>query len=76
MLKRGLGNNGVISTATGVQLRNSQDLWIGVSRSLLIASLVVGSLDEFAVLELGAGPDEGDQVGCVDRAPACLGGFD
>ncbi|SPX79093.1 virulence factor Mce [Mycobacterium xenopi] len=30
----------------------------------------VGAFEEFAVLELGAGPDEGDQVGCVHRAPA------
>jgi hypothetical protein len=36
---------------------------------LLIASRFVGSFDEFAVLELRAGADQGDQVGCVDRAP-------
>lgn len=37
---------------------------------------VVGSFDEFAADEGGAGADEGDQVGGVDRAPAGLGGFD
>jgi hypothetical protein len=26
--------------------------------------------------ETGTGPDQGDQVGCVDDAPAFLGGFD
>jgi hypothetical protein len=64
-----------------VVLRNSQDLWIGVSRGFLIISLVVGSFDrvvvgsfdELAVLEAGAGADERDEVGCVDRAPALLG---
>lgn len=45
----------------------------GVSRGLLINSLVGGSFDEFALLEPGAGPDEGDQVRRVDRAPALLG---
>jgi hypothetical protein len=38
--------------------------------------LVVGAFDEFAVEEQGTGADQGDQVGCVDRAPAGLGGFD
>src|SRR5262245_7932413 len=33
----------------------------------------VGSFDEFAVDEGGAGADESDQVGCVHRAPAVLG---
>jgi len=36
----------------------------------------VGSFDEFAVDERRAGADERDQVGCVDRPPAVLGGFD
>jgi hypothetical protein len=36
----------------------------------------VGSFDEFSVLEAGAGVDERDEVGCVDRAPAGLGGLD
>jgi hypothetical protein len=54
-------------------VRNSQDLWIGLSCSLLITCLVVGAFDEFAVLETGAGADEGDQVRGVDRAPALLG---
>ena len=50
-----------------------------VSRRLLVTSLlilVVGSFDEFAVLELCAGADEGDEVGCVDCAPSGLGGLD
>ena len=38
--------------------------------------VVVGSFDELAALERGAGADERDEMGCVDRAPACLGGFD
>ncbi len=29
-------------------------------------------VDEFAVLELCSGSDEGDEVGCVDGAPAGL----
>jgi hypothetical protein len=40
--------------------RNSQDLWIGVSRGFWISSLVSGSFDELALLEPGAGADEGD----------------
>ena len=28
------------------------------------------SFDELAAFEAGAGADEGDEVGCVDRAPA------
>src|ERR671933_3066261 len=35
-----------------------------------------GSFDQLAVDEGGAGADQGDQVGCVDRAPAVLGGLD
>ena len=35
-----------------------------------------GSFDEFAVLEPRVGADQGDQVGCVDRSTAVLGGFD
>ena len=34
------------------------------------------SFDEFAVIELRAGAAPGDQVGCVDRAPVGLCGFD
>ena len=37
--------------------------------------LLVGSFDELAGVEDGAGVDEGDQVGCVDGAPAGLGGL-
>lgn len=29
---------------------------------------IVGSFDEFALLECGSGPDEGNEVGCVDGA--------
>jgi hypothetical protein len=50
-----------------------------VLRCLLVTSLlvlIVGSFDEFAVDEGGAGPDEGDQVGCVDHSPPGLGGLD
>src|SRR3954468_19478172 len=35
-------------------------------------SCLVGSFDELAVDEGGAGADEGDQVRAVDRAPAVL----
>ena len=38
--------------------------------------VVVGSFDELAVDERGAGADERDQVGRVDRAPAVLRGLD
>ena len=48
------------------------DLGIGVSRGLLISSLVVGSFDEFALLERGAGSDDSDQVRRVHSAPAGL----
>src|SRR5665648_1001696 len=34
------------------------------------------AFEEFALLEACAGADQGDQVGCVDRAPAVLGGLD
>jgi integrase/recombinase XerD len=33
-------------------------------------------LDEAAVFEAGAGADERDELRCVDRAPAVLGGLD
>ena len=36
----------------------------------------VGSFDEFAVVESGAGADERNEVGCVHGAPTGLGGFD
>ena len=42
------------------RVRNSQNLWIGVSRGFLINSLASGSFDEFVLLEPGAGADEGD----------------
>ena len=35
-----------------------------------------GAFDELATLEGGAGADERDEVGCVDGAPAFLGGVD
>jgi hypothetical protein len=34
------------------------------------------SLDKLASFEAGADANEGDELGCVDRAPAGLGGFD
>ena len=37
---------------------------------------LVGSLGEFALLELGSGSDESDQVRRVDRAPPVLCGLD
>lgn len=37
--------------------------------------MVVVSFDQHALVEGRAGSDEGDQVGCVDRAPAALGGL-
>ncbi|WP_183155362.1 hypothetical protein, partial [Mycobacterium persicum] len=46
----------------GGLVSNSQYLWIEFSGSLLLGpvdGLLVGALDEFAVLELGAGADEG-----------------
>ncbi len=36
----------------------------------------VGSFEEFAVVECGAGADEGEEVGCVDGAPPGLGGVE
>jgi hypothetical protein len=41
------------------------------SRSL--GGVIVGVLDELAVDEAGAGTNEWDEVGCVDRPPAVLG---
>ena len=38
--------------------------------------MLLGSFDELAGLEHGAGADERDQVGCVHGAPAGLGGLD
>ncbi len=38
--------------------------------------MFAGLFDELAVFEAGAGADEGDEVGCVDGAPARLRGFD
>ena len=35
----------------------------------------LGSLDQLAGLEPGAGPDQGDQVRAVDRPSAALGGL-
>ncbi len=55
-----------------LQASNSQDLWVGVLRGLLIASCLVGSFDEFAVGERGSGADEGDELGCVHGSPAGL----
>jgi integrase/recombinase XerD len=38
--------------------------------------VILGSIDELAVLEHRAGADERDQMGGVHRAPAGLGGLD
>ncbi len=38
--------------------------------------MFVGAFDQFAVLEAGAGADEGDEVGCVHGTPAGLCGLD
>jgi hypothetical protein len=46
---------------TGV--RNSQDLWISVSSDSLIASLILlGSLEESALLEDGSGAEQRDEI--------------
>ena len=37
------------------------------SRGLLITSRFVGSFDEFAVVELRADADQGNELGCVHR---------
>src|SRR6266516_2176783 len=42
---------------------------------VLLVWCLVGSFDQLAGLEAGAGSDQGDQVGAVDRAPAALGGL-
>jgi hypothetical protein len=36
--------------------------------------VLVGSFDELSVDEGGAVADEGDELGCVERTPAALGG--
>lgn len=45
-----------------------------MSRELLIVSWFVGSFDTLAVVESRA--DQGDQLGCVDGAPAGPGGLE
>ena len=49
-----------------------QDLWIGVSRDLLITSGCVGSFDEFALLGRGVGSDQRDEVRRIHDTPAGL----
>lgn len=53
-----------------------QDLWIGVSRDLLISFRGVGyfawPFGEFAVHEVASGADQCDEFGGVDRPPPCL----
>ncbi len=48
------------------------------SRDLLITSLLIssGRSTSLPLSNAGAGADEGDEVGCVDGAPAGLGGLD
>src|SRR5699024_3801337 len=41
-----------------------------------MVGLIVGAFDEASFLEYRTGADEGDEVGCVDGAPAGLGGLD
>ena len=60
------------ASSRAVGPRNSQDLWIGLSRGVLITSWFVGSFDEFPVLEASSGADQCDEVGCVDGTPAGL----
>jgi len=65
-------DRGAIQTAKEKSSRPvDEDLLGGGCRGV-----VVRSFDECAVLEAGAGSDEGDQVRGVDRAPAGLGGLD
>ena len=45
----------------------AQDLWIGRVMRLECRLLIRRSFDELAVLELRAGADQCDEVGCVDR---------
>lgn len=51
---------------------NCQYLWMKIFRR----GFAGRPLDEDAVAEHRAGPDEGDQLGCIDRPPAVLGGLD
>jgi len=41
-----------------------------------VLGVLVRSFNEFAVAERGPATDERDQMWCVDRAPAGLGGLD
>ena len=50
-----LARLGTYTSSIASAKNDSQHLWIGVSRGLLISLLVVGSVDEFAVLESGPG---------------------
>jgi len=52
--------------------RKSQDLRIKISGGFG-PGLLAGSFDKLAVDERGSGADQGDQVWCVDLAPAGLG---
>jgi hypothetical protein len=41
-----------------------------------VGGRVGGSFDEFSVVDGRTGPDQGDEMRCVQRPPAGLGGFD
>jgi hypothetical protein len=47
-----------------------------VSRGLLVTSWFVGSFDQLALLEPGAGSHKSDEVRCVDGSPSGLSGLD
>src|SRR3954470_10084283 len=49
---------------------------LGGLAGCFVGGQVVVAFDEDAAFEAGSGADEGDQVGCVDGAPAGLGGLD
>jgi hypothetical protein len=71
--KTGIAEQGIRLSRAGE--RNCQYLWMVIVLGGCLGGVVVGSFDELSVGEGGAVADEGDQVGCVDRAPAVLGGF-
>src|SRR5262249_60762026 len=50
-----------------------RDFAVGSGSGRLGLGVPPGSFDELAVDEGGAGADQGDEVGCVDRPPAGLG---
>ena len=63
-------------TDHGEPRSNRQDLWMKILLGGFGLMGFVGSFDQLAVDEHRAGADEGDQMRCVDRAPAVLRGLD